>query len=409
VRALRALFFFFLLAFQGSLIRAANDAGLPGEFLNFGVGARALGMGHAFTGVADDVDSIYWNPAGLATFRSSQLTLQHSPLILGGAYQYIAYSQPIYSLGTLGIGIVNLTSGDVPKVDSNNVEIGEFDSRETAYLVSYAYRFTGIFGLGTTIKMVEKKIDDRSARGFGADIGTTLDVHEKVRLGAMIRNIIPPSYNFSTDKEKFPIIMRTGASVRMFNNHLLSSLDLEKTIGTAQNPKFHFGLEGFVIRNIFFRFGWDQTELTTGVGVHLQTIQFDYAAGFQELGLVNRVSVKFLFGGYEVDVKASPSVFSPVGLKNKTMFRIDSSNRHRVVQWLLVIKDAQGEVVRSYKGHSTPPQRIEWDGRNDQGRLVRPGEYTYRMSVTDTRDRTETTPARRIKIIAPTPLEIEVK
>src|SRR5690348_3174315 len=87
---------------------AANDAGLPGEFLDFGAGARPLGMGGAFTAVADDVDSLYWNPAGLATFRSSQVTFQHAPEPLDTSYQYMAYAQPVYALGSIGIGVVTL-------------------------------------------------------------------------------------------------------------------------------------------------------------------------------------------------------------------------------------------------------------------------------------------------------------
>src|SRR5688500_4030369 len=100
--------------------RAANEAGLPGEFLNFGVGARPLAMGRAFTAVSDDIDALYWNPAGLSTYRSSQVAFQHSPLPLGGAYQYLAYSQPLYALGNFGIGIVNLDSDEVPRIDASN-------------------------------------------------------------------------------------------------------------------------------------------------------------------------------------------------------------------------------------------------------------------------------------------------
>ncbi len=37
-----------------------------------GLGSRALGMGGAFTGLADDYTAIYWNPAGLAELRQSQ-------------------------------------------------------------------------------------------------------------------------------------------------------------------------------------------------------------------------------------------------------------------------------------------------------------------------------------------------
>lgn len=37
---------------------------------DFGVGARAMGMGGAFIGVADDSTALYWNPAGLAQIKS---------------------------------------------------------------------------------------------------------------------------------------------------------------------------------------------------------------------------------------------------------------------------------------------------------------------------------------------------
>ena len=38
-----------------------------------GVGVRAMGMGGAFAGVADDFTAIYWNPAGLAQIRQSEV------------------------------------------------------------------------------------------------------------------------------------------------------------------------------------------------------------------------------------------------------------------------------------------------------------------------------------------------
>jgi long-subunit fatty acid transport protein len=39
----------------------------------FGLGARAMGMGGAFLGVADDFTALYWNPAGLAQIRKFEL------------------------------------------------------------------------------------------------------------------------------------------------------------------------------------------------------------------------------------------------------------------------------------------------------------------------------------------------
>ena len=48
----------------------------------FGVGARAMGMGGAFLGVADDLTALYWNPAGLAQIRKFELygNLSHNDI-----------------------------------------------------------------------------------------------------------------------------------------------------------------------------------------------------------------------------------------------------------------------------------------------------------------------------------------
>ena len=44
---------------------AQEDGGQAGNFLRFGVGGRALGMGRSFVSIADDASGVYWNPAGI--------------------------------------------------------------------------------------------------------------------------------------------------------------------------------------------------------------------------------------------------------------------------------------------------------------------------------------------------------
>lgn len=49
---------------------------------DFGVGARAMGMGGAFTGVSDDSTALYWNPAGLSRIKRMEFfgALSHEKL-----------------------------------------------------------------------------------------------------------------------------------------------------------------------------------------------------------------------------------------------------------------------------------------------------------------------------------------
>ncbi len=46
---------------------------LSGSDLGLGVGARAIGLGGAFSAVADDGSALFWNPAGMARMKTSQL------------------------------------------------------------------------------------------------------------------------------------------------------------------------------------------------------------------------------------------------------------------------------------------------------------------------------------------------
>lgn len=57
------------------LIIAAANAELVSRGENTGVGARAMSMGGAFTGIADDYSALYYNPAGMTQLRNSELGL----------------------------------------------------------------------------------------------------------------------------------------------------------------------------------------------------------------------------------------------------------------------------------------------------------------------------------------------
>ena len=72
-----------LTAFLVLLPAAALGAGFAkvgtfgAQFLKIGTTARATGMGSAFTGVADDATSVFWNPGGLVNVVRNEVELSH--------------------------------------------------------------------------------------------------------------------------------------------------------------------------------------------------------------------------------------------------------------------------------------------------------------------------------------------
>ena len=136
------------------LFLAGNSAVGGGDamaFLRVGIGARARGMGGAFTATANDVTSSYWNPAGLT---------QVTGMCLGGAYenrfgglsgsQYLAGT---FSLPFTGFGLLWVNS-DVYSV----------------YIASAAISVESL-SLGINAKLYNSSLSGQSAQGFGFDLG----------------------------------------------------------------------------------------------------------------------------------------------------------------------------------------------------------------------------------------------
>ena len=84
----------FLIALSVSTMSAAfaDSAGGAGAYLKMGVGARALGMGSAFTAMADDATSAFWNPAGLARLQKGEASFMHANLTMDREYNFFNYS-----------------------------------------------------------------------------------------------------------------------------------------------------------------------------------------------------------------------------------------------------------------------------------------------------------------------------
>jgi hypothetical protein len=151
------------------------------EFLNIGVGARALGMSNAFTARVNDVTAGYWNPAGLTQMEGDfQVGLMHSEYFAGIAkYDYGGFATRIDEKSVLGVSVLRFAIDDIPNttqlIDQNgNVnyqDIKSFTAADYAFLVSYA-REMGIPGLslGGNVKVIYRNVGDfANAYGFGLD------------------------------------------------------------------------------------------------------------------------------------------------------------------------------------------------------------------------------------------------
>ena len=177
------------LALSGFVLLQVSEAQISApkysnEFLNIGVGARALGMSNVHTAIVSDVTAGYWNPAGLLQIKSKyEVALMHSEYFAGIAkYDYAGFATPIDTNSVLGISVIRFGVDDIADTrflydaDGNldYSKIKFFAAADYAFLFSYARKTSFIPGLrlGANFKIIHRSVGDfANAWGFGLDAG----------------------------------------------------------------------------------------------------------------------------------------------------------------------------------------------------------------------------------------------
>jgi len=70
-------------------------------------------------------------------------------------------------------------------------------------------------------------------------------------------------------------------------------------------------------------------------------------------------------------------------------------------KWKLVITDERGNIIRTLQGKGNPPQTIEWDGRDERGRIITVGTlYSYNFVAIDQDGKPHTTSGKPFQLWA---------
>src|ERR1700722_3572912 len=111
---LRWIHFFWLLT---ALAASAKAVDYGNSVLDLGVGARALGMGGAFVGLADDSTATYWNPAGLTGIQDCEVSAagqaQESAALaldsndIGGDFLFLSGGLTRHDVGSFGVSALH--------------------------------------------------------------------------------------------------------------------------------------------------------------------------------------------------------------------------------------------------------------------------------------------------------------
>jgi long-subunit fatty acid transport protein len=88
------------------LIAQNENAGTSGfTFLKVNYSARAAAMGNAYTGLSNDADAVFFNPAGLVQIDSPQASITYMSYLDGINCGSAAYVYPIDDKTSLAVTI----------------------------------------------------------------------------------------------------------------------------------------------------------------------------------------------------------------------------------------------------------------------------------------------------------------
>jgi len=215
-----------------------------GQPNTFGIGPRAIGMGGAFTAIADDASAAYWNPAGLSQISSYEISISGAPIYFQNninpnapvttgftnnfGFPWVESFQlviPLAKDNTLALSYFRPYHPQINYFSGNSVltSLQEADAsyllnptfQENEIVLSYAARFPGInnFSIGINVKRVtsdpnyieyfpqdDPSIDQElstpvQVTGYGVDIGILYRIpitkySEEFRVGLSLQNLV---------------------------------------------------------------------------------------------------------------------------------------------------------------------------------------------------------------------------
>jgi len=303
----KKIIFIFLLMNFLSCYLVADSGGLYLDPMRLGIGARTVGLGRTFTGLADDVNSLFYNPAGLTQFYGPQIMSMSTKIL--DEVNYLVYGGVIDTeYGIFGISYIEkaIQGIDVQsyqeRANFNSNSSGSW--KDSVIGISHARKFVNVpffrkLSIGGTLKIFQAMlsgVDDDNlgeavGSGYDMDIGLLVEPTRRWSIGLQFRDVLPKimggHMRFGETNDSIPCFIILGTAYR-WDKDLLLGLDLEYSHHDIRPLLYRLGLEYQMMPYLQLRAGYDQiaksssndeleSSLTLGLGLSFFRIAFDYA------------------------------------------------------------------------------------------------------------------------------------
>lgn len=239
--------------------RAQGESAVP--FLLIAPNARNDGMGESGVGLADDASAAFWNPAGLAFQKGTEISLTHSNWLpqfnLSDLfYEYFSFAKHIEDWGgTVSASIIYLNLGEfIETGETGPEEIGRFKAYEFAVTGGYSTKLTSSLGLGINLRYIHSALANFDVQRQGRkgvastvsfDIATlwrpeSLDlplvgnIEDRLSIGLNLSNLGPKlTYIDAAQADPLPTDLRLGLGIKFIKseyNNMTAIVDFARLL-----------------------------------------------------------------------------------------------------------------------------------------------------------------------------------
>lgn len=317
--------FCFTVTSQAENLKKIAQTGM--KWLSIPVGARAAGMGGAYTAMADDITAIFWNPAGIALTTGGHAFLSQTRWIADINLNSAALTYQYQNWGVFGLSFLSMDWGTLHGTQlANNAagyeETGNFSPSDWALGFSYAKRISDAFALGGNVKYLYEKLGEGNVETndviskytaqmnvFALDVGTYYYTGFKDLRFAMSFQNFSSERKYRAEHFPLPLTFKFGVAMDVFkfmaeesDHHVMFAADAVHPRDYSE--RMQFGLEYSYRYIVFLRGGYktnyDEEDLSLGGGLHYGlggialTLDYSYIQ-FKNFDAVQMFSFDFQF------------------------------------------------------------------------------------------------------------------
>ena len=265
------------------------------SFLRNDVGARAAGLNGSFVSMTNDPNSLFYNPAALATItqpKGSVGFLKHLLDVNGG---HLSYAHSLEGIGTIGGGIIFLDYGSFTETDESMNVLGTFGARDLAFVVGLGRSIDEVTTVGVNAKLIYSSIANTSSFAVALDAGVLYQIPaENITIGASILTLGTQVNAYQQTKESLPLDVKIGITKRPEHLPVLLNLNFHK-LNESQDDflqrfsSFSLGAEFLMSESVRLRVGYNNEQR--------KELKLGTSAGLAGISLGGGI----LFGDYVLD------------------------------------------------------------------------------------------------------------